>query len=512
MFTSAHLSKRTEKKIRLSLFLFSILLPLCIALHTVFSGDIAFWYDNARDLLLAWDNLSKPTLIGPTSGIPGFFYGPYWIWLLSIGIFFSKDPRAAVIIAGIIPYFLIFPFVLYQFSKLFGLWTVTLMWLFFIFSMGMGYATILWNPHLAPLLLLILLYLLLFIPAKHSAHRRIRILFAGIISGLLSNFHISLGAGVIVGVLIFFIIEFARNRDISVPIGANRFVEFIITICVYVFGINLTLIPFFIFEIRHGFTQLNTIFQALSSYGGVVTINGLSRNEIIQQFFSKLGELTYLNMYLAVCCLFVGTYIILRRKNQRIFSEYESRLVALLLSISSGILIIYLSAKNPVWNYHFFGVEIFFLFLIGVIIHRNIYLRISVSIWLIIIIGMSVFTYLDRLSRDIYASPSLVTKEYIVDTIRKDAKDKNYTVISLNPSIYQFDYSYLFRWRHKKTVQYDPNMTQSDEKIIYLIIPQIEDSKKNDFIMSKTPTDKYKTLHLWSIPDGTIILRREKIH
>jgi len=61
-------------------------------LYAIISGNISFWYDPARDMLSAWDNLHKLTLIGSTSGIPGIFYGPYWIWLLSIPIFFSKDP------------------------------------------------------------------------------------------------------------------------------------------------------------------------------------------------------------------------------------------------------------------------------------------------------------------------------------------------------------------------------------------------------------------------------------
>jgi hypothetical protein len=53
-----------------------------INLYPIIVGNIPFWYDPARDMLSAWDNLHKLTLIGSTSGIPGIFYGPYWIWLL----------------------------------------------------------------------------------------------------------------------------------------------------------------------------------------------------------------------------------------------------------------------------------------------------------------------------------------------------------------------------------------------------------------------------------------------
>src|SRR5690349_7189844 len=86
--------------------------PILIILINIFTGNISFWYDPARDLLAGLANLHKPTLIGPTSGIPGVFYGPYWIWLLSFGQLFSHDPRIVVLIAGALPYLIFFPMVL----------------------------------------------------------------------------------------------------------------------------------------------------------------------------------------------------------------------------------------------------------------------------------------------------------------------------------------------------------------------------------------------------------------
>src|SRR5690349_8799468 len=107
------------KKIQLLLIVFSILLPLATSLHLLLLG-VNFWYDPARDLMSAWDNLSKLTLIGPTSGIPGLFYGPYWIWLLSFGLLFSKNPGIVTFIVATIPYLILFPLVWFQFRKYFG--------------------------------------------------------------------------------------------------------------------------------------------------------------------------------------------------------------------------------------------------------------------------------------------------------------------------------------------------------------------------------------------------------
>ena len=86
-----------QKKLFYSLaFSLFFLFPLFLSLKNIIQGNIPFWFDNARDFLLALGNLEKPTLIGPPTGIPGVFYGPYWIWLLSIS-FYERYQRTNLI-------------------------------------------------------------------------------------------------------------------------------------------------------------------------------------------------------------------------------------------------------------------------------------------------------------------------------------------------------------------------------------------------------------------------------
>src|SRR3989344_5586868 len=101
------------KKIKLIITL-SILLPFFLFLNNIINGSIPFWFDPARDLLMALDNLKKPTLIGPPSGIPGIFYGPYWIWMASFSLIFSKDPRFTAVLVSFLPYFTVFPYILFR--------------------------------------------------------------------------------------------------------------------------------------------------------------------------------------------------------------------------------------------------------------------------------------------------------------------------------------------------------------------------------------------------------------
>src|SRR5258708_8759069 len=122
------------------IFVFSILLTCVFSLREILSGSIAFWFDPARDLLSALNNLHKLTLIGPTSGIPGIFYGPYWIWLLSFAETISKDPRIIALVVQSVPYLIIFPIILWRYKELFGTPVTIGLWLLFMLSFN-SYAT-----------------------------------------------------------------------------------------------------------------------------------------------------------------------------------------------------------------------------------------------------------------------------------------------------------------------------------------------------------------------------------
>jgi hypothetical protein len=491
----------------------AFLLPLFITLKIVLTGNIPFWYDNARDLLLAWDNLNKPTLIGPTSGIPGIFYGPYWIWLLSIGLLFSKDPRIPGIIVGILPYFTVFPLILFQFSKLFGKKIIVLIWLLFILTVGMKYITNMWNPHLAPLLFLILVYFLVFTNFTQKGWRTYtKLILMGFVAGLIINFHISFGIGVFFGTLLFFLIDFIRtckdNKKRIKYISLNR----LFLLVLFLSGLIISYIPFLLFEYRHGFHQLQVAIHALTKYGAVVSQQGLTKVEILQHFFGRPATLLQFNPLL-VCAieLIVLAYFLIALKHNKLkLKENEKKLLIVLSTLSIGILFIYLTARNPVWDYHFIGTEVIFLLLIALVIRKFYILKYLLTAW-VIFLTISSFISFTKSFNTPYAPLDLSTKEYITDTIARDAAKTSYTVFNYSPSIYQYDYSYLFKWRHHKDIPYDPSNTPANSKLIYLIIPPASEDAIKDFINYRTPNKDYKTSKDWKIADGTTIIKRVRV-
>src|SRR5579872_266406 len=100
---------KTIKKRDLLLIILILEVPYIYVITNLKLNGINLWFDPSRDLLAAWGNLTKPTLLGPPSGIPGLYYGPYWIWLLSFGLLFSKNPEIITIITATIPYLIILP-------------------------------------------------------------------------------------------------------------------------------------------------------------------------------------------------------------------------------------------------------------------------------------------------------------------------------------------------------------------------------------------------------------------
>jgi len=491
---------------------FAIGIPLLISLDKVVTGNIPFWYDNARDLLSAWGNLNKPTLIGPTSGIPGIFYGPYWIWFLSIGLLFSKDPRIANLGVGIFPYFIVFPFVLFQFAKLFNKYVLILIWLLFIFSTGIGYATSMWNPNLAPVLFLVLVYLLVLTDyTKKGIRNYAKLSMGGFVAGLIINFHISFGIGVFLGVLLFLI----TNTSLLYHTNKNQRKDIlslnILFLFFFVIGLIFSFIPTLLFEYRHGFHQTKTAITAFTKYGAVVTVKGLSKGQILQLFFGRLSILLHINAFLAyILQVLVAIYVSLTIKYKKLLLDRnEIKLIIFLITASAGILFIYLSARNPVWDYHFIGTEIIFLLLVGLIINKIPILKNVLTLWIIILLVSESISFINSLYINPYTNSSLFTKEYIVDTIARNANHTFYTVYDYSPSIYQYDYAYLFKWRANKDVPYDPS-DNTASSLVFLIFPVISPSDKAGYINYRTPNSNYKTTKIWHIPDGSTIVKRER--
>lgn len=483
-----------------------IIIPFILALQSFLFGHISLWYDPSRDLMSAWNNLSKPTLIGPTSGIPGIFYGPYWIWLLSFGLIFSKDPSVVAFITATLPYFILFPLIWFRYSKFFGLAAVACGWLLFMLSTGKTYATQLWNPHPAPLLTLLVIYLLIIVNIKELSKRNLIIsVLLGFFLGLVITFHISFGIALLCGVLLFFLIDtvwsFINDTDKKGFIKTRA--AFYAAVGV---GFFIAYIPTLLFEVRHGFNQIQVLLHTFTQYGAVVAVKGLSKPLILQEFINTFGKILHVQATIAsiILLLLPLSYLFLVIRKKIPFTQIDQRIITILLSILGGIMIIYFTARNPVWTYHFIGVDLILLLLLVFFVSKMSLYKKAIMVWTIFVV-VSVFS--NQISS---FNPNQVTGFYeqknIVNTIAADAQNTEYTVMAYSASIYMYEYSYLFRWLVNKDVPFDPS-ANPQSNVVYLIVPVEEDAKVKDFINYRTPQALYTSEKTWNMQFNKVIKR-----
>jgi len=496
-----------KNKLFWSIGLFSWLILAVFSLHPIITGAIPFWYDPARDMLSAWDNLHKLTLIGSTSGIPGIFYGPYWIWFLSIPVFFSKDPRLATFIVSFIPYMIFFPVILSRFKSYFENDIFLILWILFILTFQ-SYVIFIWNPNNSPLLFLLSIYLILSSLSQKTLTGGLKKVFlAGLATGLALNINLSFGSVFALSSVLFFLLNAALFLKGTL---FTKIKSFFFQLISFLAGIILTFLPFFVFEVRHSFGQTKIALKALlHGGGGVVTIHGLNKWGIIESFFARWTELLHLpsGISLIILAILAIALLLLLLTKKISFSKSEKILSLFLFSLTLSCLGLYSSVRNPVWDYHFIGIEIFWMLLLGIFLIKIPYIKFIAYGWILLLIVMGTIGLLGSLKTPVLATDSLIAKEYMVKTISNDAKGKGYSVYAYSPSIYIYEYSYLFRWLAGKEVPYDPALIRPGKEV-YLILPPGKKAVLNDFINYRTPAKLYKTVKTWTIPNGTVILKR----
>lgn len=493
--------------IRRIILILLFLFPLVLSLKALLIYNIPFWYDPARDFLSAWNNLSKPTFIGPPSGIPGFFYGPYWIWLISIGLVFTKDPRLSVFISLTIPYLIILPLLYHSLKKHFRFFTLVGIWILFAIQYAVHYSITPWNPNIAPFLVILLIIFFARmerLPVKKK-HFFLYFLVGGI-SALVINFHISLGIGVMLGSLLSMIIIFFLGLKDNKSRVKNNFLGLIL----YISGIITVFLPFLFFEVRHGFNQIKVALQTIGAEGSVVGVTGMSDNEIIHHFILPLSIFlnvhTILSLLIVIVILYITFISFLKKKN----NTYETNIFLITLTIFFSLLVIYLSSKNPVWNYHFIGLEVLYVFLLMVSLNKFVFLRVILLIWSLVSLYLSFGTVLSVTQPD----PKVINinkQKEVVQQIINDAGSSNYTVFAYNSSTYSYEYSYLFRWLAEKNVPYDPGANTHNADVLYLIFSNPSDPKQVDFTHFRAPDHLYKETKIWKIGPELFIFKNEKI-
>lgn len=481
-----------------------------VSLRNLFTGSIPFWYDPARDVLLGVSNLHKWTLIGPPTGIPGIFYGPYWIWFLSVPLVFTRDPVLVILTVLTVPYFIFFPLLLTRLHKIWGFYVPWILWFLFWFSFN-SYTTFLWNPHLAPLFFVLLSVLL---GIKGEVPKRAMVFYVpiGFVAGLIVNFHFSFGLGVLVAVFLTQMLLSVLD-ELKQKHSARKFItDLALSFFLMGLGVALAFLPTILFESRHGFNQLRALLdtaeKSLFFNSAVVGQMGLTHTQILEKLRDLPAKILSLPPQQTIFIWAIFPVILafsIIRKHTFFDSVGERSIFLFWIICLFSVFRIFSASRNPIWDYHFIGVETIIILMLGWAAGKSKIILVALSLWVFVLLGRNGLDYFRSFPGNPYAFPSLAGKELIVNKIYTNAGSSPFKVYAYAPAIYTYDYDYLFSWLGKN---HSRSEDRSAVRIYYLIIPSTTTAIENDFINYRTPTKDFVTVWRQKMQDGTTIIKR----
>ncbi len=495
------------------LAVFSYILPFILALYTLAIGSIPFWYDVARDFLLAWDNHTKIRLIGPTTGIPGLFYGPYWIWAESIMLLITRDPRIVTGTLFFIPFFVGIPYLLSRFRTVFPVSVLISMWVLFIASSWQN-AIHPWNPHVVyPLFLLLTATLILRDPKERVQKTILRLTSGGFISGIMLNSHISYSLGITIASVIY-IAWTAYAESPKKHALAARFGRMALACGIYLGALLVMFLPFFLFESRHDFLQLKTLGttlgEAVFRNASVVTVTGMKKAEIVRQFLVVVPEqIIHINNSLITYITYAALAVVLVWKRPAALNPTQRNTLRYVLLCLLTLASIYLASSNPVWGYHFIGTEWLIIMLLGLLAAIHKITRNATLLWAIMLLVQFVPKLITTITADHRILSTLGTKQTTVRDVFLHSGDTPFGYAVYSTSLYSYDYDYLFRWLGEDIYR-RPTVSIDAADTVYILIPETDPAIAEDFVHAKTPDAIFTTTNTWKTPDKVTVIVRER--
>ncbi len=413
------------------------------------NGNFLFNMDNARDMVDVREMviLKHLRLTGPNSAITGLYNGPGWYYILAVPFLLTVGNPYAEVLMMIFLWFIggIFLILL---VKRFDIWAQIFATLCWILSNYIVLTTLYaFNPN--PLVFLTPVFIFClekYILTNSLVYSLLVFLIAGLLFNLEMNF------GVFIPVIILSSILLSGRKNLI----KKR--QFILGVLVFM----ASLLPQFLFDLKHHFVMTNSVIQFLeSSYGSGESFNPLSRLllnwdkliGVLNATFFNLNNLTY-GFITTVVVVFI--YELKKRK------KLEPVIIISFLYILLPFLgyVVLPVSVNP---WHLGGVIVAMVIIVSYALSMlgkiNLFTRLIMIVLLVgAFWGMRVnlndfFHDLGKHSTD----PSVFANELAaVDYVYQYANGKNFRVYNYLPSVYDYPYQYIFWWRGLKKYGYTP--------------------------------------------------------
>lgn len=445
-----------NKIIKFALFFF-LILNVFFAAWYLLHGDIFFHTDIARDFLLLDElQLKKFILIGPrASGMNGFFHGPLWMYINFPVYLISKgDPIAQ----GWFWFGLLVSYLggtYYIWKRKIGtdraLIFITLLSLFFTIDPEQGFFNGFYNPFGALFLMPFYMYLFHSYWIEKKAWQLTLLLF---LNGLIIQFQIAFGGPLLILSSIPILWSIFKTKKY---IHLSTYLILLIPASTYI-----------LFDLRHNFSHLRALFFAppnpyreyldfftmLMQRVGMILSSGL-------HFFRD--PLSTLNTVMTICISFIIYFIIIRKK-ERLYLYF-------FIYFFLGYFL--LSFTHNGWVMYFYWMQIYpitFLFFAHSkdILKKEVYY----SILFFVITVNSLFNLHNVIKSSTFIGidqSSWKFQSSMVETIFKDANDKEFGFFVYAPDIFGYSSKYPFIYFQKRY----PNSkmaTYEKKPITYIVV------------------------------------------
>lgn len=379
----------------------------------IFEHDQDLYSFIVKDLLVD----KHPRLIGQVTSIEGVFIGPLFYYLLvPFYAFNNMDPRSAIYLAALIGLFTTWSFY-FVFSRIFNKKTGLIG--AFIYAVSLG--TVFFDRWVVPtqptILWAIWFLYVLFSLAKGSS----KVLpLAAVLMALVWHIHVAL-----IPPSLLLIAAFVLGRQ------KIRLKDFLLPVFLFI----LITLPFWVFEFRHGFIQIQAIFKVFNS--SPENISGSIRiyksiDSAVTVFNNSLTTGLSLPAYIVpVLSFFIALFLYLKKVLTKIH-------ISLLLSWIGVVLLAQISSKQKISEYYFINLVPILLLLLSLFLSSlfNNYKR-----KILVVFFLTAYLILNLYLLFNIPVPKEPLKDYnnffpqknsLVDFISDNAGEKGYPCISIN--------------------------------------------------------------------------------
>ena len=480
----------------LGLFIFSLLIFLfCyFRLKPIVFQTIPYTFDQGRDFIKVQEIVRdlNPTLIGPTTGIPGLFHGAWWYYFLAIPyIIFFGHPIGFSVFIFIVSFIQLIVFS-YFLKKEFG-WLPALV--FTIFVTGSPYFTMMSffviNGVLGfPFILLFFYFVYLFL--KTEGKKYFFWLFLSI--GFIFESELPNGLFTAIAFLIVLLV-FKKIKLLFSKVGLkNAF-----------FGLLIPLSPRLLFEVIKGFPQSKTIFKFIFNpeFHNPKPFFDIFKDRLslfssyLISFFPTDNSIIIYGLFLISI---IGIVIAVIKSDKKIknFLLFGPLMIVLFLLLSC----LY---KDNFWSNYYEGIGYYFILTIALGLYGFSKLKnklIKNLPWLIFILLLifNISKFVNETKNNQIVIDGLKKQLITINKIYEINKEKkDFCVRVYTPPVIPYTYNYLFDYFHDFKNRVRPTTNYVNNQCWYIF----EDDSSKDRIV------KFRKEH---IPITGKLIKKESVH